>query len=311
MKNIKRFIVKITMIILFFWKPTLRKKLTKALIHVSLFKIIKTVYEYKFKQPKHFKYYLSLTMCVKDERDYIVEWLEYYLLQGVDHFYIYNNNGTDDTEDIIKPYIDQGIVTWTEYPGLKKQALIYNDAVEKYKNETRWMGFIDVDEFIVPLKHKTLAQALKEYENYSQILMHWVCYGNSGHKKKTEGLVIERFTQHQKGISVATKAIVNPRAVLYADIHSHEVLGETVNEHRQKIYKKSYPTANIFQINHYPIKSEEEFANKKKRGRADLTDFYEEYYTMNEKLNEVEDKELMKNYIKAIKQNLQKKQIVF
>ncbi len=29
---------------------------------------------------------------VKDEADALVEWIEYHLLLGVDHFYIYDNN---------------------------------------------------------------------------------------------------------------------------------------------------------------------------------------------------------------------------
>lgn len=303
-KKLKRFVVKLITTLFFFWNPFLRKKLSKSLVFVSSWGILKKSYDYYFRQPKQFKYYLSLTMCVKDEGDYLLEWLEYYLLQGVDHFYIYNNNGTDNSKEIIKSYIDKGIVTWTEYPGLKMQAPIYNDAVNRYKNQTRWMGFIDVDEFIVPLKHRTLAEALKDYEDYSQVLMHWVCYGNSGHKYKTEGLVIERFTKHEAGISKSTKAIVNPRAVLWADVHAHEVLGDTVNEYKQKLYKKSKPTADIFQINHYIVKSEEEFLNKKKKGRTNLKGFEEEYYASNAPLNVVEDATLMKDYVHKIKKRL-------
>lgn len=303
-KKIRRFFVKLIMTMFLFWNPILRRKLSKALVFISPFDVLKKSYDYYFNQPKKFKYYLSLTICVKDEGDYILEWLEYYLLQGVEHFYIYNNNGTDNTKDIIKSYIDKGIVTWIEYPGLKMQAPIYNDAVNKYKNQTRWMGFIDADEFIVPLKHKTLAEAFKDYEDYSQVLMHWVCYGNSGHKYKTEGLVIERFTKHEAGISRSTKAIVNPRAVLWVDVHAHEVLGDTVNEYKQKLYKKSEPTADIFQINHYVVKSDEEFLKKKKKGRNNLQDFYEECYTMSETLNSVDASGLMKDYVHKIKKRL-------
>lgn len=305
MNKFRRFMVKFVVTILFFWCPTLRKKLTKSLFFVSPLKILRNVYEYHFKQPTKFKYYVSLTMCVKDEAEYIREWIEYYLLQGVDHFYIYNNNGTDNTEEIIKPYIDKGIVTWREYPGLGKQAHIYNDAVDNYKNETQWMGFIDIDEFIVPHKHETLATALKEYEKYSQLLLHWVFYGSSGHKEKTNGLVIERFTKHQKGVNHHTKSIINPRAILYADVHASEVMGDTVNEKKELVYKKSEPTAEILQINHYVIKSFEEFSNKKNKGRTDIKSIeLNNQFFQKHDYNDVEDEQLMSGYVQKIKLNL-------
>ena len=54
-----------------------------------------------------FKYELALVAILKDEAPYQKEWLEYHLLAGVDHFYIYCN---DDDVSILKeiwhPYID-------------------------------------------------------------------------------------------------------------------------------------------------------------------------------------------------------------
>ena len=68
--------------------------------------------------------------------------------------------------------------------------------------------------------------------------------------------------------------------------------------------KKSKPTSDIFQINHYLVKSEEEFLNKKKKGRTNLKGFEEEYYASNASLNVVEDATLMKDYVHKIKKRL-------
>ena len=41
------------------------------------------------------KFYLSFCSIFKNEAPYMKEWIEYHLLVGVDHFYLYNNNSTD------------------------------------------------------------------------------------------------------------------------------------------------------------------------------------------------------------------------
>lgn len=279
----------------------------RALMHVPLNVAIHRAWDYYFHQPKNFKYNLSLTMCVKDESAYILEWLEYHLLQGVDHFYIYNNNGTDNTSELLKPYIQKGIVTWRVFPGMEMQEEIYNDAITHYKNETRWMGFIDCDEFIVPMKHRSLAKALKEYEDFSQILMHWVLYGSSGHKKKTKGFVIERFTKHDSQVNSFTKAILNPRACLYAGVHRSYVLGDTVNEHKKVLNRARYAfTADILRVNHYVIKSAEEYLMKKNRGRAVLTPFDDNFFQAHDR-NDVDEPKLMQKYVRQLHKKLQGK----
>lgn len=50
-------------------------------------------------------------MCriFKDEAPYLEEWIEYHRLVGVDRFYLYDNNSSDDYMDRIRRYVDEGI----------------------------------------------------------------------------------------------------------------------------------------------------------------------------------------------------------
>ena len=99
-------------------------------------------------QPEH---YLSVAACVKNEGRYLREWIEYHLWAGVEHFYIYDNGSTDNTKDVLEPYLQRGIVTrhyWVGKPSSKNQIAMYNDAVVRYKHCTRWLAIIDADEFI-------------------------------------------------------------------------------------------------------------------------------------------------------------------
>lgn len=267
----------------------------KALAHISLPEFIRLWHDYLTPpQRNKFKYYLSAAICIKDEGSYMQEWVEYHLLQGVEHFYIYNNNGTDNTREILDPYIQKGLITWIDFPGKSMQKVIYNDAIQKFKNETRWMTFIDADEFVFPMKkNMTFAKFLKNYEEFSQLLMHWCIFGSSGHIKRTKGLVIERFKMHQKGALRTPKSVFNPRAVIFADVHTSLVFGKTVNENKKvfRRQKSSCPVASQIRVNHYVIKSWEEYQNKRKRGDvlysgSHLNDGYFQYF---DKMDKVDD----------------------
>lgn len=58
-----------------------------------------------------FLYDLAVVTIMKGEAPYIREWLDYHLLAGVDHFFIYDNEDSDAQQKIMQPYIDAGIVT--------------------------------------------------------------------------------------------------------------------------------------------------------------------------------------------------------
>ena len=65
--------------------------------------------------PKSTSYFLVATV-VKNKGIYLPEWIESLLLQGVDKIVIYNNNGNDKSLEYIKPYIEDGIVDWINWP---------------------------------------------------------------------------------------------------------------------------------------------------------------------------------------------------
>ena len=65
-------------------------------------------------------------------------------------FYITDNNSDPPVSIVIQDTIDAEIVIYRVDTRTKApQTPVYNDTLRLHGHETRWMGFIDCDEFIV------------------------------------------------------------------------------------------------------------------------------------------------------------------
>lgn len=133
-------------------------------------------------------YKISVCAIFKNEGPYLKEWIDYHLGIGIDHFYLYNNDSTDDFLSVLDPYIKKGIVHVIPWPNLWKeiyfgfacQPFAYQHCIENRREETEWFCFIDLDEFIVPMKEYNLKKCLqKHYAKAEAIWMHWRCFGTS------------------------------------------------------------------------------------------------------------------------------------
>jgi len=228
----------------------------------------------KIVTPFHRKYFLSAVIIIKNEKDYIREWIEYHLLIGVDHFYIFDNESTDNVLEVLQPYIDLDIVSYTYVAGPKKQIPAYVSTMLNNYKETNWLAILDADEFLVSTGDEDIKEFLKKTSFFtSQLLLGWMVFGSSGKKNREQGLVTERFRWHASDDFIADyKPIVRPERYVRMKIpHWVDVLGKTIDENRQIIW--DYPKPNIaaskqiFRINHYYSKSLEEFEEKSARGR--------------------------------------------
>lgn len=93
---------------------------------------------------------LAVVAILKNEAPYLQEWLDYHLIAGVKHFYLYDNESPDNQAEVVKPYVAAGLVDYIPAPGKVMQMQTYNDAVKRFKFHCRYMAFIDGDEFIYP-----------------------------------------------------------------------------------------------------------------------------------------------------------------
>ena len=232
---------------------------------------------YKLRKNKALpQYYLAVCAIAKNEGPYFKEWIEWHRSMGVDKFYIYDNESTDGTKEILAPYIESGLMEYNYFPGFKKQLESYDDCLKKHRIDTRWIAFIDLDEFIVPVKDNNIPDFLKRFEDFPAVEVNWLIYGSGGAKTKEPGTMMERFRYHSKPehyLNRHVKSIVNPRRV-FGMIGCHEVArisGRAADSHGNQIRRNFWerePQQDVIRINHYAVRSLEEFIEKQSRGRA-------------------------------------------
>jgi len=225
---------------------------------------------------------IALCLSVKNAEDYILEWLCYHSIIGIDTFIIYDNMSTDRTMSLIqsaKAVLDIRLHNWKN-ADFSYQVDAYNDCISRYKDEFSWILFLDVDEFIVLQEYDSIKHLLKEFDSYSAIVVNWAMFGSSGHAEKPPGLVIENFTRRAAPEFSNTrhvKSFVKPQHVSHCiNAHLFEVNGKTVDiNHEEPTWEvagivSTPPIYRTCYINHYYTRSREEWFAKIHRGYNDI-----------------------------------------
>lgn len=154
-----------------------------------------TRYHYLFHKPARKKYKISICAIFKNEGLFMKEWIEYHLLIGVEHFYLYNNLSDDNYQDLLKPYVDNGTVTLIEWPVPFAQTKAYIDCYNKYRQETEWIAYIDLDEFICLREQNDIKEWIHGFRRYPSVVLNWKMFGTSGHMNhEADSLVTEQYT---------------------------------------------------------------------------------------------------------------------
>ena len=243
----------------------------------------------------------AICVIIKNEADYIEEWIDYHFKIGFEKFYIYDNESTDNTREILDKYIRKGIVDYIYCPGKGKQIPSYNDCIHRYRSKCRYIAFIDADEFIFPIEDENIYGIKKYLDKYAGLTINWMIFGSSHHIKKPEGSVLENYTLRGKEANKHVKTICNPRWVDYFNnphFPRYVIKKYSVDENYKRVdgpFNEDLP-AKSFRINHYYCKSQEEGIRKHQRGFADYADDRKKPWSnfIAHDLNEVFDDSILK-----------------
>lgn len=272
------------------------------------------------------QYFLSICAFFQDEAAYLKEWIEYHRLVGVQHFYLFNNNSSDNYQEVLQPYLKNGIVELSDWPGsaangnwTPDQNRAYEYCIKNVANITEWLAIIDVDEFIVPVDQPDITSYLAQYKNMPKvglIKINMQLYGTSHlpslpkDKLMIESLILKApWDYHTPGKTpdhTVVKSIVRPHAMKYYRIHEGECLAGYHSMPLNTFSGRFQPVQiDRIRLNHYWTRADDFFYNVKLARRERATPGYIEIMLeKNKDLNQVEDT-IMERFIPRLKERMQ------
>lgn len=265
-------------------------------------------------------YNLSVGLFFKNDHHYLLEWVEYYKLIGVEHFYMACNDDDPTTSYMmLRKYIDSGIMTFTHIkggPGVAKQLEAHEWFLSV--NKTKWLMVVDLDEFMFAVKGQPILDIFNDYDHYGGVAAHWMIYGSSGLYAKptlaTESFVYRGHTSWQD--NTIYKSVIQPAKVdspinphsfkmksgefLVDELGRRIIEGGVMNNNQPITWKR-------LRINHYKVKSWMDFQEKCQRwnsgGHPEFVGAGCDGYFKRSDRNEVYDSILHK-YVPALKRAL-------
>ena len=233
-----------------------------------------------------------MTSCIltviKNEHQYLDEWIKYHLDLGVNHIFIYEDIDSDSHKEICDKYGDsvtldsvtavldeKSRIEAKEVKELNKYSVQHtyfrnglNFLKKLYSDKYDWCFIIDNDEFItLENENDKLEDVLNLYDKYEAFVMSWKWYGANGHitKPLNKG-VLEAYPKEAEGkrpnqVKTCYKLKSFRSEFLYTHHHPTDICN-WCNTNYVKYYKTA--TFNKIYIRHYITKSWEEYVWKRK-----------------------------------------------
>lgn len=267
---------------------------------------------------------LAIAAPVREEARYLLEWIAYHRVLGVNTFLLADNGGSDDTSQLLKELEDAGVILRFDWHDQRNfQLAFYRQALEAARPLVEGLFFIDVDEFLRPdaswFADQNLATADDPVEPVVSVItqawlsdptigavaLNWAIYGSSGRAELGDGLVIERFTARapqEFAVNRHAKAFVrvascegptdNPHAMLlrsgrYVNPRGEDVVWDTSYGFKSGITAKVI--WDVLRVDHFAVKSNNEFAVKQaRRNLLRAEQEWDQYFVRHDR-NDVED----------------------
>lgn len=224
---------------------------------------------------------LCIMAIFKNEQDYIQEWLQHHVDQGIYHFYLYCNDLNINRYDFTKYNKYITLIPWVDKVNngaetIQRQA--YTHCVQNYSKKCDYIMMLDIDEFLVnkqPNEKVINFINLLNKDTTAAIKVQRYNFGSNGHKTKPNGSVVNNYTMREK-ICSSYKTIANTKFIdtskNFYGVHDFNFLNK-----QGKIYNNyftyeitGYPngcdSTNINEIplviNHYYTKSYDEYIDR-------------------------------------------------
>lgn len=268
----------------------------------------------------NYKYDLALCAVFQNEAPYLKEWIEFYKLLGVQHFYLFNNESSDNCREILEPYIKAKLVDLIDWPyvetGTRKwfntQFKGYERGIQMAKGVAKWLILVDLDEFMYPLQDDNLLDFLRNYEPYAGVMVNWQMFGTSHVKQIPENtLMIESLVLQSDPsyhLNLNAKSIVRPEKIISctnAHFMNYMPGWFQVNPDKVKFSGQTAPYISVdkIKINHYWSRDEEYFYLVKVPRHASWDENKELCEQLVSEFNQIENYDIQR-FVPALRQNM-------
>lgn len=197
---------------------------------------------------------------IKDEQDYLDEWIRHNLSIGFSEIYLYEDYGSMPHDEICQRYSNVHLISVSSVVSKKdfknRQGLVYERFMRDYRLEFDFCAFIDIDEFIMFEDGWNLKKLLREFIDDNGVCLYWKQMTANGHIFKPKGGVVDSYKdylvdyKHDSMWNMKTILNMNHPFLRIKYVHWCDSVFNTMHLMTRKIrcYRKAW-------INHYYTKS--------------------------------------------------------
>jgi len=233
---------------------------------------------------------IAVVAIIRDEAADILSWIGWYRAQGVDTVIIFDDGSTDGTDILIenagkcfdvrlfKVKPDQNFYT-------VRQELTYRHALQTFRDEFDWIGFLDADEYVAVYKEGGLRALLADTDpTVGTLAINWCNYGSSNHVTKPvqpNYLAFEYHYRPEERINHHVKSFIRPSCWTgsWRNVHAFDTgQWRCVNPEMQDVVwsdtfgiTATAPSWTVAKIMHYQIRSMEHYVERIKK-RPDISE---------------------------------------
>jgi hypothetical protein len=138
---------------------------------------------------------LAVCAIFENEAPYLPEWIAYHRLIGVEHFVLYDSGSTDDPARALRGTSLGEHVTLIRWPQQPGHLAAYRHFIDIYAPGFEWVAFLDVDEFLLPLNSRKVADTLDWLTIAAAVLVQRRVFGPGTWQEPPWGLVMENCQQ--------------------------------------------------------------------------------------------------------------------
>ncbi len=238
---------------------------------------------------------------MKNEAPFILEWVAYHRLIGVNDILVFSNDCTDGTDLMLERLDEMGLLRHYPNPCMAMQKPKPHLQVIRYINSSErlrrsdWVVSLDVDEFIrVNAGKGHLHDLFNAVQDANMICMNQLNFGHGGVETFEDELLMQQFEYcwdysspyhrriNRRGVKTITHASANARAWHnHSPVFSREHAGKVhcVNGNGTQLNDENFLKDikslqapkygfDLVQLNHYALRARDTFLLKVHRGNA-------------------------------------------